>query len=165
MNKYTKSKLPMSAKNTSEIRQEAIVKLLKERNVSDQNQLVDLLAKEYSIQTNQAVVSRDLRKLGVVKRLVNGISSYELPDRDVTTEILRLALLDIVHNETMIVIKTHPGLADFVGDCVDQYSDLHVLGCLSGENVVFVTPVSIHSIATTYEKLCKKFQFKPKSTP
>lgn len=128
--------------------------------VSDQNHLVELLAKHAKIETNQAVVSRDLQKLGVIKKMVKGSSVYELPERDVTTEILQLALVDISHNETTIVIKTHPALADFVGDCVDQYTDLDILGCLSGENVVFVTPKSIKTIHETCLTLIEKFQFK-----
>lgn len=141
-------------------RQRAIKELVKKMAISDQKQLVALLSEHYGIETNQAVVSRDLRKLGVIKKLIKGASLYEVPEVDVETEILRLALVDIVHNESMIVIKTHPGLADFVGDCLDQYNDLEVLGCLAGENVVFVTPVSIKTIRKTFAAICEKFHFK-----
>lgn len=143
-------------------RQQAIRELVKKTSVSDQNQLVVLLLDNYGIETNQAVVSRDLRKLGVVKKMVHGVLVYEMPDVNVTTEILRLALVDITHNETMIVIKTHPALADFVGDYIDQHSDLEILGCLSGENTVFVTPLSIKNIGETCAAICEKFQFKKK---
>ncbi len=145
-----------------ETRQKAIAELIKKQAVSDQQELVKLLKKNYSIEANQAVVSRDLRKLGALKKAVNGVLFYELPNIDVSAEILRLALVDISHNESMIVIKTHPALADFVGDCVDQYEDLDVLGCLAGENVVFVTPKSTKNIHKTYEKICEKFHFKKK---
>ncbi len=94
--------------------------------------------------------------------MVNGVLAYEMQDVDVAAEILRLALVDINHNESMIVIKTQPGLADFVGDCIDQYKDLEVLGCLAGENVVFVAPKSIKNIHKTYEKVCSKFHMKKK---
>lgn len=152
----------MASKHSPIERQEAIRTLVKKMAIADQNQLVELLEKHYGIETNQAVVSRDLRKLGVVKKTVQGELVYELPDIDVETEILRLALVDISHNESMIVIKTHPALADFVGDCVDQYTDLDVLGCLSGENVVFVAPKSVKSIGKTCAALCAKFNFKKK---
>lgn len=152
----------MTHKQSPEARQKAIKELVRKISISDQMQLVDLLKEHYEIEANQAVVSRDLRKLGVVKKSVNGILSYELPDIDVSAEILKLALLDISYNESVIVIKTHPALADFVGDCVDQYSDLDVLGCLAGENVVFVAPKSIKHIHKTYEKICEKFHFKKK---
>lgn len=143
-------------------RQKAIKELVNKFAVADQKELIDLLFTHYDIETNQAVVSRDLRKLSVVKKLVKGSLVYEMPDVDVTTEILRLALVDISHNESMIVIKTHPALADFVGDCLDQHTDLDILGCISGENTVFVTPKSIKNIHKTCEALCEKFHFKRK---
>jgi len=154
----------MSNKQSPTDRQNAIRELVKKMAISDQKQLIELLLEYYKIETNQAVVSRDLRKLGVVKKMINDALIYEMPDVDVTAEILRLALVDISHNESLIVIKTHPGLADFVGDCVDQHTDLEVLGCLAGENVVFVTPKSIKDIKKTYQKICEKFHFKKKGS-
>lgn len=152
----------MSKKEPLITRHQAIRELVKKTSISDQKQLVALLFENYGIETNQAVVSRDLRKLGVVKKMINDLLIYEMPDVDVTTEILRLALVDITHNEAIIVIKTHPALADFVGDCIDQYTDLEILGCLSGENTVFVTPLSIKNIEKTCAAICEKFQFKKK---
>lgn len=150
-------------KKDAEIRQEAIIELIKKVAIADQNQLVSLLKEHYDIEANQAVVSRDLRKLGIVKKAVNGVLVYEFPDLNVSTEILRLALIDINYNDSMIVIKTQPGLADFVGDYVDQHDDLDVLGCLAGENVVFVAPKSIKNIHKTYEKICQRFYFRKDS--
>jgi len=150
----------MSDKQSSTARQEAIKELVNKKAISDQKQLVELLMEDYGIETNQTVVSRDLRKLGVVKKMVNAVLVYEMPNIDIKTEILRLALVDISHNESMIVIKTHPGLAAFVGDCVDQHPDLELLGSLAGENVVFVAPKSIKNIHNTFKALCEKFHFK-----
>lgn len=150
----------MSYRESTINRQKAIKELIKKFAISDQKQLMELLLQECALETNQAVISRDLRKLGVVKKAINGAPIYEMPDIDVTTEILRLAIVEIQHNESMIVIETHPGLADFVGDCVDQYADLEILGCLAGENVLFITPKSIKNIKNTYELICKKLHFK-----
>lgn len=141
-------------------RQKAIKELLTKEMISDQNKMVELLKEFYDIDTNQAAVSRDLRKLGVVKKVVNDLLVYDLPTVDIQTEILKLAIIDIVYNEVMIVIKTHPGLADFVGDCLDQFTDLDIIGCLAGENVVFATPKSIKNIAKTAQIIAKKVHFK-----
>lgn len=145
-------------------RQTALKELIQKRAISDQMQFVDLLQKHYGIDTNQAVISRDLRKLGAVKKMIKGELVYEFPEINVTAAILKLALVDILHNEAMIVIKTHPGMAAFVGDCVDQHEDLDVLGTLAGENAVFVTPRSIKNIKETYTKLCEAFHFKTKDS-
>lgn len=145
---------------SAEERQEAIKKLILHANVSDQKQLVQLLKEKHGIQTNQAVVSRDLHKLNIVKKIRNGQLAYEIASIDVKQEILKLAVLDVVHNESMILIKTYPGIADFVGDFLDQCNDLDILGCLSGENTIFVTPKSTKTIKQTYTSLCKRLYFK-----
>lgn len=141
-------------------RQQAIKELIATKSISDQNQIVDLLREKYGIKTNQTIVSRDLRKLGVVKKMLKGNLVYEMADIDVQTEIFRLALVDIEYNEAMIVIKTHPGLSAFVGDYLDQCNNLNILGCLAGENVVFIAPKRIAEIAETFAAICKKFQVK-----
>lgn len=150
----------MEEKIKPEERQKAIQDLITQEPVTDQKKLVSLLSKKFGIATNQAVVSRDLRRLCVVKKQVKGEMIYELPATDTTTEILKLAIIDIQYNEVMIVIKTHPALAAFVGDYIDQYTDLDILGSLAGENVVFVTPRSIKNIKNIYQALCQKIHFK-----
>ena len=143
-------------------RQDAIKDLLGKELISDQNKLVERLLFVYGIATNQVTVSRDLRKLGVIKKQIKGEMFYELPSIDVQAEILTLALVSIEYNEAMIVIKTHPALADFVGDYLDQQADLSILGCLSGENVVFVVPKSIKEMEQVYLSVCKTLSFKQK---
>ena len=153
----------MKENQLSSLRQKAIQELIAEKSISDQNQIVDLLKEKYGIETNQAVVSRDLRKLNVVKKTINESLVYEIAETNVQSEIFRLALVDIDHNESMIVIKTVPGLAAFVGDQLDQCKDLDILGCLAGENVVFIVPKTIATIRNTFKAICKKFQFKEKN--
>ncbi len=145
-----------------EKRREAIQEILKRELITDQAQLVECLLKQYKIETNQAVVSRDLRKLGVTKKEVQGSLVYELPTSDILSEILKLAIVDIAHNEAQIVITTQPALAAFVGDAIDAFSDVDILGCLAGENMVFVAPKSIKTIKQTCEHLSQKLGFKRK---
>jgi transcriptional regulator of arginine metabolism len=150
----------MKKNQNSLSRQQAIKELITEKSVSDQNQITDLLRERYGIETNQTIVSRDLRKLGIIKKMLNGNMVYEMAEIDVQTEIFKLALVDIDHNEVMIVIKTHPGLSDFVGDYLDQCNDLNILGCLAGENVVFIVPKKISELSNTFDAICKKFKIK-----
>jgi transcriptional regulator of arginine metabolism len=152
----------MSDKINSLLRQEAIKKLISTVQISDQKKLVDLLKEKFGIETNQSVVSRDLRKLGVIKKEFDHKLCYALPNFNVINELLKLAIIKINYNETMIVIKTHPGLAAFVGDYIDQQDHPNILGCLAGENVVFITCESIKKIHETYEIICQILNFKMK---
>ena len=150
----------MKKKQSASFRQNMIEELLKREMISDQKKIVESLNTDYGIETNQAVVSRDLRRLGVVKKMLNDVMVYEIPTIDIQTEVLQLALIDIIHNETAIVIKTLPGLAAFVGDYLDKQVNLDVIGCLAGENVVFVVPKSIKEIEQTCQMIRQKLQFK-----
>lgn len=149
----------MSKKNIL-ARQEAIKELIKSHPIEDQETLVELIKKKYGIDTNQSIVSRDLRQLGVSKHLVNNRMIYELKEYDASREILRLAIVEVDHNETLIVIKTLPGLADFVGDYLDMQEDLPILGNIAGENTIFVAPRAKTSISTLYKQICKVLYFK-----
>lgn len=141
-------------------RGEAISQLIKKEKIADQQTLVERLQEVYGIRTNQVTVSRDLRKLGVVKKIVQGESVYDLPEMDVRSEMLGLAFVSIAHNGVMIVINTQPGLADFIGDCLDQEDGLEILGCLSGENVVFVVPKNLQKIDEVCSEICERFGVK-----
>jgi transcriptional regulator of arginine metabolism len=150
----------MSLKNLVQERQKALSDLISKQSIGEQKALVSLLAENYGIQTNQTVVSRDLRSLGIEKRIVNGRMIYELPKTDVNSEILKLAVVDVKHNESTIVVTTHPGLADFVGDCIDQFLEMEILGCIAGENTLFISPKTTKKIRTTFKKVCKKLYFR-----
>ena len=141
-------------------RQTAILELVKTHTIEDQTGLIELLQKEFGIETNQAAISRDLRKLGIHKRAHEGTMVYELPHIDIMSEILRYAVVSIRHNEALIVITTVGGTAAFVGDYLDAQTDLNILGTLAGENMVFITPTSMKNIEDLYNKLCHRLKVK-----
>jgi transcriptional regulator of arginine metabolism len=149
----------MSKKNIR-TRHEAIKELIKSHPIEDQETLVELIKKKYGIDTNQSIVSRDLRQLGVSKHQVNNRMIYELKEYDASREILRLAIIEVDHNESLVVIKTLPGLADFVGDYLDMQEDLPILGNIAGENTIFVAPRAKTSISALYKQICQVLYFK-----
>lgn len=149
----------MSKKNIR-TRHEAIKELIKSHPIEDQETLVELIKKKYGIETNQSIVSRDLRQLGVSKHQVNNRMIYELKEYDASREILRLAIIEVDHNESLVVIKTLPGLADFVGDYLDMQEDLPILGNIAGENTIFVAPRAKTSISGLYKQICQVLYFK-----
>ena len=141
-------------------RQIAIEKLVKAHAVEDQPALIDLLKKEYNISTNQAAISRDIRKLGIYKRVRGEVMVYEMPTVDTVTEILHYAVQSCQYNEAMIVIKTVSGTADLVGDFIDAQNDLGVLGTIAGENTVFVLPITIKNIDQFFKHICQRLKIK-----
>ncbi len=141
-------------------RQQAIEKLVSSHAIEDQEALVDLLAKEHGIETNQTVVSRDLKALGIVKRMVKGALVYDLLKIDAQQELLRLAVKDVVHNETLIVVYTVEGMAAFVGDYLESRAAHILLGTIAGENMLFVAPKSIKNIKRIFIQVSQLLHIK-----
>jgi transcriptional regulator of arginine metabolism len=150
----------MEKKIQLNVRQQAIQDLVKTHAIEDQGMLLELLKKEYKIETNQAVISRDLRSLGIFKRVRHGALVYELPQIDVMAEVLNYAVQSVERNETMIIIKTLPGTAGFVAEFLDTQDDFDLLGTLAGENTIFVVPRSIKTIEDLFQTICERFKIK-----
>lgn len=144
----------MSKPRETEIRKEAIKELIKRFPIENQETLVSLLKEEHDIDTNQSIISRDLKELGVIKHRIQGSMVYDLDNKDISKEILRLGITNVTHNEAMIAIATLPGMAAFVGDYLDNHPEAGVLATLAGENVVLVVPTTIKNIEEIFEKIC-----------
>jgi len=147
-------------KNKFNKRKTVLAELVQNHAIEDQASLLELLKSEHGIFTNQAAISRDLRSMGISKRLRGNKIVYELPQVDVISEIMHYAIKSMVHNETMIIINTVSGTADVVGDFLDQQKDLEILGTLAGENVVFIVPVSIKNIEKLFQQLSQRIKIK-----
>jgi transcriptional regulator of arginine metabolism len=53
----------------------------------------------------------------------------------------------------MIVIRTHPGSASLVGRYVDMTFSDEILGCIAGDDTVFVAPESHRETGTLLKKI------------
>jgi transcriptional regulator of arginine metabolism len=140
-------------------RKRAIKELIKNNTIENQDELTSLLKDKYNIIVNQSIVSRDLKNMKILKNLINGKMVYELNEIDPNKEIMRLAVLEILKNESLIVVKTLNGLADFVGDFIDNNFN-KIIGTVAGENTVLAIPSSIKDIDKIYRQLCDVLFFK-----
>ncbi|MBS0623573.1 MAG: hypothetical protein JSS62_03025 [Verrucomicrobia bacterium] len=139
-------------------RLEVLMSVIRHYKPSNQMQILKILKDEYQIDANQAMISRDLKKLGVVMKQEEGRRVYVLPNKDTEMQMLQLAVTNVCHNETMIVVSTTAGTAPFVGDLIDR-SHLDILGCIAGENTIFVIPVSIKNIKKVFKSLCEALYY------
>jgi transcriptional regulator of arginine metabolism len=127
-------------------RQHVITRLLAVHRVTNQEQLVELLAAE-GVQSTQATVSRDLVDLGAIQvRAGDGDSTYAIPDQPhaqkAPDEHLRRIFGDWVvevnttHN--IVVLRTPPGSAHVVGSALDRADLPEVAGTVAGDDTLFV---------------------------
>ena len=131
--------------STKAQRQQLIVSLIEQRSVTNQPQLVELLA-ENGLTATQATVSRDLEDLGAVKvRVPGGESAYAIPEfapaRVAPEEQLRRVMgewvAEVKHSGPMVVVRTPPGCAHVVASALDRSGMSGLIGTVAGDDTIF----------------------------
>ena len=127
-------------------RQHLIAKLIEQRAVQNQAQLVELLA-EQGCHATQATVSRDLDDLGAIKvRIPGGESAYAIPalpaqqlaPEDHLRRVCGDWVVEVAHSGNLVVLRTPPGAAQFLASAIDQSVMPTVLGTIAGDDTVLV---------------------------
>ena len=131
--------------------------LLLEGKVTTQENICDALG-ELGHSVNQSKVSRLLRKVGAVKsKDEQGAVVYRLPKEPApptTSSQLSDLIIDIVCNETNIIVHTSPGSAQLIGRVLDyNKSKIEILGSIAGDDTVFIAPKSIYKIDQTVTEI------------
>lgn len=143
-------------------KQEALVQafkdLLKQEQFGSQGEIVDALKAQGYDNISQSKISRMLSKFGAVRtRNARQDMVYCLPAElgvPTATSPLRQLVLDIEHNEMMIIIRTSPGAAQLIARLLDSLSKSDgVLGTIAGDDTIFIAPTSVNEIKQTIIKL------------
>ncbi len=136
---------------------DALRALLMGRKATTQEDICTALEKQ-GYEINQSKASRLLRKIGAIK-VVNqsGQTVYSLarePAPPTMNTPLRDLIVDIVSNETLVVIFTSPGSASMVARVLD-YNQIttKILGSIAGDDTIFVAPKSIKDIHKLTEEI------------
>lgn len=136
---------------------EALKGLLVEGQTGTQEELCAALER-LGFKVNQSTVSRLLRKVKAIK-VENelGETVYSLPREPAPptiTPALRGLVVDIVANETTIVIFTSPGSASMIARILDyKQTSSEILGTIAGDDTIFVVPKSIQNVKRLHKEL------------
>lgn len=133
--------------------------LIREGEASTQEELCSALKrKKYDV--TQSTVSRDLRRINAVKATnTDGEIIYLLPEQQLarlprTNHDVSQLVVEIRSNESMIVLHTTPGSASLIAADLDRMRDtLGILGTISGDDTIFVAPVSSKKIAKVEQRI------------
>jgi len=141
-------------------RQNRILEIIKEQEVETQQQLADILNSE-GFEVTQATVSRDIKKLNLIKQPRNGKSCYKAtPTPEETSnskfrKIMKDIIVSVDSSENMIVIKTLPGCAGPASEAIDMQNDSNILGTIAGENTIFVVVRSKDLVQSVIDEIKK----------
>ncbi len=149
------------------IKQETLIKafkdILKTESFGSQGDIVNALKVQSFDNISQSKVSRMLSKYGAVRtRNARGEMVYCLPPElgmPTAKSPLKQLVLDVVHNNVMIIIRTSPGAAQLIARLLDSLGENDgVLGTIAGDDTIFIAPVDISTIADTRDKVEALFE-------
>jgi len=145
----------------SKERLQALRQLLGQGRLSTQDDLREALERQ-SFTVTQSTISRDLRKIGVVKAIdPQGRTVYRLPDEGslaVTGGALSELVTDIVANPSLIVIHTRPGSASLIARHLDQVRPAGILGTIAGDDTIFVAPAEAKQLSSAIQAIRQSLQ-------
>lgn len=133
----------MSADQERNRRERAIVKLIKERPLGTQAELIRALTED-GFEVTQATVSRDIRRLGLIKKPLRGggyrysssaESSSKSRERKLHLSSFVVGFADV---ESFLAVRTLPGRAMAVATSIDEMEIPSVAGTLAGDDTVLV---------------------------
>ena len=138
-------------------RQNAIARIIAEKEINTQNELVNELNKEgYNV--TQATVSRDINEMGLVK--VSGKQKkfrYALQNSDQKlnklSTIFKESVISIDTAMNLLVIKTYEGSANAACLLLDKLNLHNIVGTLAGEDTIVVIAKDLESIPEIYNTL------------
>ena len=117
-------------------RQGQILRLIRARKISTQEQLAQELA-GVGISATQVTLSRDVRDLGLVKT-PDGYRQVEASSGPGLETIAAEFLLDVVAAQNLVVLKTAPGHASSVAIALDRETWPEVVGTIAGDDTILV---------------------------
>lgn len=143
------------ARNT---RQMKILELIAKKAIETQDELTRELELA-GFKVTQATVSRDIKELGLVKVTENAKQRYVRDansDKNFLSNLTNLyknAVLSIEQAQNIVVIKTIPSGASAVGMAIDRLSEEHIMGCIAGDDTVFVVTKNNETATETVAQL------------
>jgi transcriptional regulator of arginine metabolism len=128
-------------------RHAAIRRLIAERPIGSQGELVDALS-TLGFEVTQATVSRDIAELGLAKVMRGDRSVYVNPEalgreaRPPSDERLRRILADIPvtigRSGLILVLTGQPGTASVIAQAIDESTLTEQVGTVAGDNTLIV---------------------------
>ncbi|MFZ7274047.1 transcriptional regulator ArgR [Avibacterium avium] len=137
--------------------------LLEQERFGSQGEIVNALQQLGFSNINQSKVSRMLTKFGAVRTRNSRMEMvYCLPAElsvPTSSSPLKNLVLDIDHNDFLIVVKTSPGAAQLIARLLDSVGKADgILGTIAGDDTIFITPTSDTAILDLMQRVQELFE-------
>lgn len=126
-------------------REQAILEIIEANVVHNQAQLVGFLQAR-GIATTQATVSRDIKRLGLIKRPALDAYRYASPEtvsgrrrgRQQLRQACEQFLTKISSGDSLLVLRTLTGRANALAVAIDECNISEITGTLAGDDTVLL---------------------------
>ena len=136
-----------------------IMDLIGKMRIETQEELCEQL-RHQGFNVTQATVSRDIKEMGLIKIPDESGYYYSLPgSQEVKTspgkvrQVFRAMVMHIDFSDNIVVIKTTPGAAQSAALLVDHAHFPEVIGCVAGDDTIFVVVKPKEATESIAEKL------------
>lgn len=142
-------------------RQAKILELVETDQIETQEELAGKL-KDLGFKVTQATISRDIKELRLIKIMGSDgsyhyaslkESSSQLNERIVN--VFRESVVSVDHSGNLVVLKTFTGGAMAASVAIDSLEWPEVVGCLAGDDTIFVAIRNQEDVLETVEKFKK----------
>lgn len=122
-----------------ETRQEALIRLINTEPIGTQEELTRRLSEE-GFNATQSTISRDIKKLGLVKSAdKNGTVRYTaVPETNFEKGIFMDTVTGADYAGNIAVIKCMNGMAQAVCATIDNMNNPEIVGTIAGDDTIFV---------------------------
>ena len=139
-------------------RRAAILRIIRESTVRNQDELVKALHKQ-GFEATQSSVSRDLRELGVAKAGDHYIVPAEEPlPSNHFASVMNFVVAVKTAGEALTVVKTTTGTAQSVAVAIDKSDWPEVVGTISGDDTIFLATEDARAQRKLRERLLEVFR-------
>lgn len=142
-------------------RHEKIIELIEEYSIETQEELAKRL-NDAGFEVTQATVSRDIKKLSLIKVKANGnhqrytVNTGAIPERsDKLTRVLKDAITSMEDAQNILVIKTVSGMAMAVAAALDSLKIPEIIGSIAGDDTIMCVVKDNRQAKELIEKLNK----------
>jgi transcriptional regulator of arginine metabolism len=120
-------------------RRSAILRIIRESTVRNQDELVKVLRKQ-GFEATQSSVSRDLRELGVAKAGDHYIvpQAADMQAADAFAAVANFVVEVRTAGASLTVVRTTTGTAQSVAVAIDRSHWPEVVGTISGDDTIFI---------------------------
>jgi transcriptional regulator of arginine metabolism len=144
---------------SNRVRQQAILRLVRDRAISTQAGLVEALREE-GHDVVQTTVSRDVQELGLAKvRAPSGRLVYAAPGADDADRrhaigvAMRRYATGVERAGALVVVTTPSGYASALAQAIDEGRHPTIAGTIAGDNTIFVASRNGTSVAALADEL------------